>query len=145
VVIYGDTDSIVLFRNDADVLFNRYPEMLNVSLSTNVTMGVYGEVECQGDITIVGKKLYYLSDTKFSAKGHNRTGLTRDHFIDALAGKKVTTSRMSPYKEVHIDNKKLHAHITPFVEQTRTLAVTEDEYKTKQNVFYTGPVFHMHT
>lgn len=144
LVLYGDTDSIVLFKEDADVLFARYPQMLYNFLSNNCIDDIFGNVDATGDITICGKKLYYIDENKFSAKGHNRAQLTREHFVNALNNENVVTTRESPYREVTVENNKLRAHITPFVTQSRTLRVTTNELKHRHEYIYTGPVLRMH-
>lgn len=144
VVLYGDTDSIVLFKEDSNNLFTMYPEMLQTALSNNVTANVHGGIDAVGDITVVAKKLYFLTLEKFSAKGHNRNQLTRQHFLDALNGKRVVTTRESPYKEIYLEGRTLYSHITPFVLQQRQMKPVCNELKHRNNYLYTGPVLQIH-
>ena len=75
-VIYGDTDSIVLRNVDMNELVHMYPSLLDHHLAIDMLLPT-GEIECTGDIIVLGKKLYYINDNKFSCKGHNRKEISK--------------------------------------------------------------------
>ena len=140
-VIYGDTDSIVLRTVDMDKLVHMYPTLLDHDLATNMMLPT-GEIEVKGDIIVLGKKLYYINDKKFSCKGHNRQEITSDMFIKCSNGLVMKTTRMSPYKSILLsENKTIHTTVTRFGKQSRSMQITLPPLKRliKHNVLI-GPI-----
>ena len=128
-VIYGDPDSIVLRNADKDTLLKSYPALLDDKLATDMLMPS-GEVEVSGDIIVLGKRLYYINDKKFSCKGHNRKEVTKELFGRANQGFVMETSRMSPFKHIFTtDDKTIHTNVTRFAKQKRSLQITLPQLK----------------
>ena len=140
-VIYGDTDSIVLRNVDMNELVHMYPSLLDHHLAIDMLLPT-GEIECTGDIIVLGKKLYYINDNKFSCKGHNRKEISKELFEKCNNGFVITTSRMSPYKSIlQTESKTIHTTVTRISKQHRSMQITLPPLKRLiKNGILVGPI-----
>lgn len=142
LVIYGDTDSIVLYDSDMTKLVKRYPCLLSDKLADDVLVPT-GEIECANeDIIVLGKKLYYIHEKKYSAKGHNHAEITKQLFLDVLNGIECKTSRMSPDKFIIYNEitKIVNSGVSPFCNHTRAVNATYNNLKQRIGNTFVGPV-----
>lgn len=140
-VIYGDTDSICLHQDDMDKLLIANPELISDNLASNV-MTPTGEVECRNqDIIVLGKKLYYINESKYSAKGHNHKQITRELFMDVVNGKDKLTTRESPDKYIYYSEKDhtVNSGVYMFETRARAINATFNKLKKRVNNVFTGP------
>lgn len=128
-VIYGDTDSFCLRSGEMNNLVRNVPSMLSADMPLRCG-DMTGEIECVSDeIIVLGKKLYWLNEKKFSAKGHNRGEITRETFMAVMEGEEVTTTRLGPEKNLFIADNVVHSNVTPFVPLSRHMNITVNKYK----------------
>lgn len=139
-VLYGDTDSIVIREKYMDLLLEKYPFLLNNGMATDMFKPT-GAIEVKGDITIVGKKLYWINKDKFSAKGHNRKELNIAYYAECIITGQSLTKRMSPDKSIVLDEerKRIVTQVTPFKLCSRNMNLLYPLYKRYTNGIFIGP------